>query len=99
VQGIIEMDDQAKILEELEQLPQGREALHAELKKREAEIAALSVELDETNRGVVALYAELDVKGDQLRAASELKSRFLSYMSHEFKTPLGSIRSITRPTT
>jgi signal transduction histidine kinase len=70
--------------------------LHAELKKREAKIAALSVELDETNRGVVALYAELDVKGDQLRAASELKSRFLSYMSHEFKTPLGSIRSITR---
>ena len=31
-----------------------------------------------------------------LQEASELKSRFLSYMSHEFRTPLGSIRSIAR---
>ena len=30
----------------------------------------------------------------RLQDASELKSRFLSYMSHEFRTPLGSIRSI-----
>ena len=44
----------------------------------------------------MALYAELDDHADQLREASELKSRFLSYMSHEFRTPLGSIRSIAR---
>ena len=50
----------------------------------------------ETNKGVVALYAELDDKAAELREASELKSRFLSYMSHEFRTPLGSIRSIAR---
>ena len=42
----------------------------------------------------MALYAELDDKAIRLREASELKSRFLSYMSHEFRTPLGSIRSI-----
>jgi signal transduction histidine kinase len=52
--------------------------------------------LAETNQGVVALYAELDDKARQLREASALKSRFLSYMSHEFRTPLGSMRSITR---
>ena len=46
-------------------------------------------ELAETNQGVVALYAELDDNATQLREASELKSRFLSYMSHEFRTPLG----------
>ncbi|MFP5340050.1 MAG: sensor histidine kinase, partial [Gammaproteobacteria bacterium] len=40
--------------------------------------------------------AELDTQAEQLRQASDLKSRFLSYMSHEFRTPLGSIRSITR---
>jgi signal transduction histidine kinase len=71
-------------------------ALHERLAEREAEIASLSVELAETNKGVVALYAELDEKAAQLREASELKSRFLSYMSHEFRTPLGSIRSIAR---
>jgi signal transduction histidine kinase/CheY-like chemotaxis protein len=51
----------------------------------------LAQELEETNRGVVALYAELDDKAEQLRQASELKSRFLSNVSHEFRTPLGSI--------
>ncbi|MHC8314574.1 sensor histidine kinase [Pseudomonas sp. LB3P31] len=61
----------------------------------QAEANALRDELDETNQGVLALYAELDTQADQLRQASDLKSRFLSYMSHEFRTPLGSILSIT----
>ena len=57
---------------------------------------ALRAELEETNQGVLALYAELDIQAEQLRQASDLKSRFLSYMSHEFRTPLGSILSIAR---
>ena len=61
----------------------------------QAEANALREELDATNQGVLALYAELDTQADQLRQASDLKSRFLSYMSHEFRTPLGSILSIT----
>ncbi|MDZ5602648.1 ATP-binding protein [Pseudomonas sp. RP23018S] len=61
----------------------------------QAESTALRAELDETNQGVLALYAELDNQAEQLRQASELKSRFLAYMSHEFRTPLGSILSIT----
>ncbi|MEO3722895.1 ATP-binding protein [Pseudomonas syringae] len=60
----------------------------------QSETAALREELDETNQGVLALYAELDTQAEQLRQASDLKSRFLSYMSHEFRTPLGSILSI-----
>ena len=66
------------------------------VREHEATIAALSVELDETNHGVVALYAELDDNAIRLREVSDLKSRFLSYMSHEFRTPLGSILSIAR---
>jgi len=69
--------------------------LHAKLTAQEAQIVALREELEETNRGVVALYAELDDKAADLRAATELKSRFLSYMSHEFRTPLTSMSSIT----
>ena len=45
---------------------------------------------------MLALYAELDAQAEQLRQATELKSRFLAYMSHEFRTPINSIRSITR---
>ena len=69
--------------------------LPSQLAAREADIAALRDELEETNKGVVALYAELDDKHAELRQATELKSRFLSYMSHEFRTPLTSMSSIT----
>jgi signal transduction histidine kinase len=68
--------------------------LQTELAAREADIVALREELEETNKGVLALYAELDDKAAQLRDANELKSRFLSYMSHEFRTPLTSMTSI-----
>jgi signal transduction histidine kinase len=71
-------------------------ALRLRLAEREQEIEQLNIELAETNKGVVALYAELDDKAQALREASDLKSRFLSYMSHEFRTPLGAIRSLTR---
>ena len=72
--------------------PAASAALIAQLR---AEGDALRAELDETNQGVLALYAELDNQAEELRQASDLKSRFLSYMSHEFRTPLGSILSIT----
>jgi signal transduction histidine kinase len=65
------------------------------IERLQAEAQALRAELDETNQGVLALYAELDNQAEELRQASDLKSRFLSYMSHEFRTPLGSILSIT----
>jgi signal transduction histidine kinase/CheY-like chemotaxis protein len=55
-----------------------------------------SRELDETNRGVVALYAELDQRAEQLKQASDLKSRFLSNISHELRTPLNSVLALTR---
>ena len=83
-------------VEEIQQ--QNQELLRAleELGKRQDELAALNQELEDTNRGVVALYAELDEKADHLRRADDLKSRFLSNMSHEFRTPVNSIQALAR---
>jgi signal transduction histidine kinase/CheY-like chemotaxis protein len=67
-----------------------------ELERRQEELGTLNRELEDTNRGVVALYAELDEKADHLRRADELKSRFLSNMTHEFRTPVNSIQALTR---
>jgi signal transduction histidine kinase/CheY-like chemotaxis protein len=67
-----------------------------DLRDREAAMAELNLELKATNRGVVALYAELEEKAGSLRRASELKTRFLSHMSHEFRTPLNSILSLSQ---
>jgi signal transduction histidine kinase len=74
---------------------QSEARLREQLRLRELDIDALRVELEETNKGVVALYAELDDQAGLLREAADLKSRFLSYMSHEFRTPLTSITSLT----
>ena len=70
--------------------------LQTELATSRQQLDDLRAELDETNRGVVALYAELDAQAEQLREATELKSRFLAYMSHEFRTPVSAILSIAR---
>src|SRR3954470_2310261 len=83
----------------MENRPDDSVDLREALRQRDAlaaQVVQLNAELAETNKGVVALYAELDDQAAALRDVSELKSRFLSYMSHEFRTPLGSIRSIAR---
>lgn len=82
--------------EEIQQ--QNQELIRAleELRKREEQLTQLNRELEDTNRGVVALYAELDEKAESLQKANELKTRFLSNMSHEFRTPVNSIISLSR---
>ena len=68
----------------------------AELKEKQEQLADLNRELEDTNRGVVALYAELEQHADDLRRVSDLKTSFLSNLSHEFRTPLNSIASLSR---
>jgi signal transduction histidine kinase/CheY-like chemotaxis protein len=76
---------------------QNQELLGAmeEIRTRQIELTRLNRELEDTNRGVVALLSELDEKADHLRRADELKSRFLSNMSHEFRSPLNSILALS----
>jgi signal transduction histidine kinase/DNA-binding response OmpR family regulator len=83
-------------LEEVQQ--QNQELLRAldDLRVRQEELQRVNRELEDTNRGVVALYAELDERADHLRRADEIKTRFLSNMTHEFRTPVNSVLALTR---
>jgi signal transduction histidine kinase/CheY-like chemotaxis protein len=94
--GRIAAQKPRNILDELREQNQELMQTLEELRTRQQELAALNRELDDTNRGVVALYAELDEKADHLRRADEVKSKFLSNMSHEFRTPLNSVLALSR---
>lgn len=82
-------------VEEVQQ--QNQELLRTldELHARQGDLERVNRELEDTNRGVVALYAELDERADHLRRADELKTKFLSNMTHEFRTPVNSIIALT----
>src|SRR5580692_8950121 len=67
-----------------------------DIKQQKDQLLLLNSELQETNRGVMALYAELDEKSERLRAASESKDRFWANVSHELRTPLNSVIGLTR---
>ena len=58
-------------------------ALRDLLRDHQAQIVMLRQELDETNRGVIVLYAELDDQAEQLRHAKRVsETRFLAVYEH-----------------
>ncbi len=67
-----------------------------QLRMRETELERLNQELEETNRGVMVLYSELEDKAEAVQQANEMKTRFLSSVTHELRTPLNSIVSLSR---
>jgi len=67
-----------------------------ELQHRQERLEQLNRELQDANHGVLALHAELDEKAEQLNRTNQLQSRFLADMSHEFRTPLNTIMSLSR---
>ena len=78
-------------------------SLNRELARRRKELASKNDELtqaydelDESHRGVRSLHAELEEKADSLRRASDVKSRVVANVSHEFRTPLHTILGLSK---
>jgi signal transduction histidine kinase len=85
------IDPLSEMREQNRELIDGLEAL----RQRQEELSRVNRELNDTNRGVVALYGELEDRAEQLRRANDLKLRFMSNMTHEFRTPLNAILALT----
>lgn len=68
----------------------------AELQRKQFELEATNEELENTNKGVVALYSELEKASEEVREASEAKSRFFANMTHEIRTPINIVENISK---
>ncbi|MDZ7317013.1 MAG: ATP-binding protein, partial [candidate division KSB1 bacterium] len=76
-------------LEELRRQNQDLMRTLEELQRRQQE-------LEDSYRGVTALHAELEEKMQQLRDINQLKTKFLSHVSHEFRTPINAILALSQ---
>ncbi len=70
--------------------------LQRDVVERDGKLLELTEELTETNRGVMALHAELEERSEYQRKAVELRTRLVSEMGHELRTPLHSISTISQ---
>lgn len=77
---------------------QNRELIDASdsLRRKQFELETLNASLQESNRGVLALYAELEDKAAELKLASEARARLHANVSHELRTPIQSIVAIAQ---
>jgi signal transduction histidine kinase/CheY-like chemotaxis protein len=58
-------------------------------------LAQSNRELQESNQGILSLHRELDDRAEALSRSGEIKSRVVSSVSHEFRTPLNSMLGLT----
>jgi signal transduction histidine kinase/CheY-like chemotaxis protein len=100
--GSLLADDVAQMLGRISQTAAELAVMHRqserqqwELRSQNDELRRLNGELDESNRGMRALHAEIADTSDSLRRVSEVKSRVISNVSHEFRTPVHSILGLT----
>ena len=77
-------NDDAAMVERLERFDREVRELLGRLAARDEALERLDAELEETNRGVVALYAELDERDQR-------KNEFLATLAHELRNPLGVV--------
>jgi signal transduction histidine kinase len=89
----------ARVVDELARLTgddplQEMQRQNQELLRTLDELGRANRDLQDLNRGIAALHAELDERAREFQSAAELKTRFLSHMTHEFQTPINSIMSL-----
>lgn len=70
--------------------------LNREIARQKRELETAYAQLDESHRGVVTLHGELEDKNALLQRTSDVKTRVVANVSHEFRTPLHSILGLSK---
>lgn len=71
-------------------------ALQRETERQKKQIETNYREILDSNRALVTMHSVLDDKNDELRRAADVKSRVVTNVSHEFRTPINSILGLTQ---
>ena len=71
-------------------------ALQREAERQRKQLEQSYREILDSNRALTTMHAVLDDKNDELRRAADVKSRVVSNVSHEFRTPINSILGLTQ---
>ena len=66
-----------------------------QIKELNESLAHRLIELDKSNKQLELLSSNLTIARDEALDASELKSRFVANISHEIRTPISSVISMT----
>jgi signal transduction histidine kinase/CheY-like chemotaxis protein len=67
-----------------------------EIEEQKNRLEVTNRQLDESNKGVLSLHAELEERAETLRRTSDVKSRVVANVSHEFRTPLHTILGLSK---
>ncbi|HET7459356.1 MAG TPA: response regulator [Gemmatimonadaceae bacterium] len=94
--GSLVAQDYGALLAQMSESMSELATLQRETSRQQRELTRANRALDDSSRGMVALYSELDEKADSLRVANEVKSRFVANISHELRTPLNSILGLSK---
>ena len=94
--GSLVAQDYGALLAQMSESMSELATLQRETERQKGELTRANRALDDSSRGMVALYSELNEKSDSLRVANEVKSRFVANISHELRTPLNSILGLSK---
>lgn len=94
--GQILTDDEVRSFGNMAETMSELSELQRESERQRKELVKNYRELLDSNRALITMHAVLDDKNDELRRASDVKSRVVSNVSHEFRTPINSILGLTQ---
>lgn len=95
VQAVV-VEQLAVALGDVADLRRQSERQRGEIAARHADLQVLYDELSDSNRGLVRMHGELDDQSVALRRATDVKTRVIANVSHEFRTPINSILGIAQ---